>query len=134
MNKNYWVYEGSPDNVSLIVPNTNPENGGYLLIVLLANGNYRFFATRFPGRSVVSWKNNIDKFGGCEIQKVLVSHPMISYENVKRKLHQYTVESKEDLHIDICKQKAEELMDLDKQLSKERRSFTKKFSHIYRNV
>ena len=86
MNDEYWIYKGDPDNVALAVPSTNPEEGGYILIVVLENGSFQVFATRFPGRSITGWKTKIKKFDGSKITSVLVSHPRVRHEVLRRGL------------------------------------------------
>lgn len=81
---NAWLYDGIPENVGLLIPDAAPEDGGYLLLAELQNGDVRMFATRFPARCVAGWKSTINKFGAGKLNRVLVSSPHIRYERIKR--------------------------------------------------
>ncbi|KLR58976.1 hypothetical protein [Diaphorobacter sp. J5-51] len=89
---NSWIYDGTPDNIGLIVPDANPGIGGYIVLAQLHNGEVRLFATRYPTRCVVGWKSQVRKFGGQDFTRVMVSTPHIRYERIKRMI----VESGED--------------------------------------
>ena len=81
---NSWIYDGTPDNIGLLVPDASPADGGYIVLAQLSNGDVRLFATRYPTRCVVGWKSQVRKFGGQEFARVLVSKPHIRYERIKR--------------------------------------------------
>ncbi len=81
---NTWIYEGPPEKISLLIPDADPADGGYVLLTELDNGVVRMFATRFPGRCVAGWMTQIRRFGGAKPSRVLVSSPHLLYERIKR--------------------------------------------------
>lgn len=79
-----WIYDGSPQNIGLLIRDADPADGGYVLLTQLDNGVVRMFATRFPGRCVAGWMAQIRRFGGAKPSRVLVSSPHLLYERIKR--------------------------------------------------
>ena len=131
MDDKYWIHQGDPDDVAFI-PNTKPEEGGYLLIVVLENGSFQILATRFPGRSITGWKTKIKRVGGAPIIRVLVSLPIVMHEHMKRRLLSYFDFEDKSCSIEMVKKKTEELMDLDQKLTKTRRTFSRQVHELHK--
>ena len=48
--KPLWIYDGSPDQADLTVAATTLTEGGYVIVIELANGLTRLAATRHPAK------------------------------------------------------------------------------------
>lgn len=81
-----WIYDGSPEIVSAVVPDASAADGGYIMVFVLQSGAPRIVATRFPGKNVTSWKSRAARYGGETLARVLVSKPHPRYEKIKRLL------------------------------------------------
>lgn len=90
-----WLFDGKPEFVDMnVVPATSVE-GGYVIAMELATGAIRLAATRQPAKYVSAWHHNVRRHGVPEIVRVLVSHPYLRYEAVKRVLAGLLAEHKE---------------------------------------
>lgn len=100
-----WLYDGKPEYVDLNVGATSSVQGGYVLALELANGTIRLAATRHPAKYVTAWRHNVRRYGLSDVVRVLVSHPYLRYEAVKRgiasKLAEYKDEESDAYRLDI---------------------------------
>ena len=88
-----WMFDGSPELVSVKVPDASAQDGGYIMVFVLESGSPRIVATRFPGKNVTSWKSRSARYGGQTLNRVLVTKPHPRYEKIKRLLaHQLSVD------------------------------------------
>lgn len=81
-----WLFDGKPEMVSAMVPDASAQVGGYIMVFVLTSGAPRIVATRFPGKNVTSWRSKSARYGGEELDRVLVSPPHPRYEKLKRLL------------------------------------------------
>ncbi|MEO1767708.1 hypothetical protein [Thiobacter aerophilum] len=108
-----WLYDGKPEYVDLTV--APASQGGYVLVLELANETIRLAATRHPAKYVTAWRHNVKRYGLPDIIRVLVSRPYLRYEAVKRGLARVLAENKDDesdsyrLDVDRLTEKAREV-------------------------
>ena len=81
-----WLYEGKPELVGVKVPDASAQDGGYIMVFVLESGPPRIVATRFPAKNITSWKSRAARYGGENLDRVLVSPPHPRYEKIKRLL------------------------------------------------
>jgi hypothetical protein len=91
-----WLYDGDPEFIGLRVGDATPDDGGYLVLFQLENGETRIFATRYPAKYVSMWRKNSKLHSGYEPERVLVSPPSIRYERIKRALTKMVSESMDE--------------------------------------
>lgn len=81
-----WLFDGKPEFVDVNVASSTPVEGGYVVAMELTTGVIRLAATRQPAKYVSAWRHNVRRYGVPDIVRVLVSHPYLRYEAVKRGL------------------------------------------------
>lgn len=81
-----WLFDGKPEFVDVNVASSTPVEGGYVVAMELTTGAIRLAATRQPAKYVSAWRHNVRRYGVPDIVRVLVSHPYLRYEAVKRGL------------------------------------------------
>lgn len=81
-----WLFDGRPEFVDVNVASSTPVEGGYVVAMELTTGAIRLAATRQPAKYVSAWRHNVRRYGVPDIVRVLVSHPYLRYEAVKRGL------------------------------------------------
>jgi len=79
-----WMYDGNPEQADLIVGETTQTEGGYVLVIELANGLTRLAATRHPAKYVSAWHQFVKRYGLPEMSRMIVSKPHLRYEAIKR--------------------------------------------------
>jgi hypothetical protein len=72
-----WLYDGAPEHLELKVRDAQPEEGGYVMLLVLEGGEIRLLGTRFPAKYVANWRSNA-------VRHDLGLHPR--YEKIKRLL------------------------------------------------
>lgn len=82
--KQVWLYDGDPDQADLIVGATTLTEGGYIMVIELTNGLIRLAASRHPAKYVTAWHQFVKRYGLPEITRMIVSHPHLRYEAIKR--------------------------------------------------
>lgn len=82
--KPLWIYDGSPDLADLTVAATTLTEGGYVIVIELANGLTRLAATRHPAKYATSWHQFVKRYGLPEIARMIISQPHLRYEAIKR--------------------------------------------------
>jgi hypothetical protein len=116
--KSIWLYDGSPDQADLLVAATELTDGGYLMVIELTNGLTRLAATRHPAKYVTAWHQFVKRYGLPEIARMIVSHPHLRYEAIKRGIAKQIVDQRdEDLDayrvpVDKVTQSAETVIEL----------------------
>jgi hypothetical protein len=81
-----WLFDGKPEFVDVNVASATPMEGGYVVAMELTTGAIHLAATRQPAKYVSAWRHNVRRYGVSDIVRVLVSHPYLRYEAVKRGL------------------------------------------------
>ena len=79
-----WMYDGNPEQADLVVGETTQTEGGYVLVIELANGLTRLAATRHPAKYVSAWHQFVKRYGLPEMSRMIVSKPHLRYEAIKR--------------------------------------------------
>lgn len=116
--KSIWLYDGSPDQADLLVAATELTDGGYVMVIELTNGLTRLAATRHPAKYVTAWHQFVKRYGLPEIARMIVSHPHLRYEAIKRGIAKQIVDQRdEDLDayrvpVDKVTQSAENVIEL----------------------
>ena len=116
--KQIWLYDGDPDQADLIVGATTLTEGGYVMVIELTNGLTRLAATRHPAKYVTAWHQFVKRYGLPEIARMIISHPHLRYEAIKRGIAKLMVDERdEDLDayrvpVDRVTQSAEYVIEL----------------------
>ncbi len=116
--KQVWLYDGDPEQADLIVGATTLTEGGYVMVIELTNGLTRLAATRHPAKYVTAWHQFVKRYGLPEIARMIVSHPHLRYEAIKRGIAKQIVDQRdEDLDayrvpVDKVTQSAENVIEL----------------------
>ena len=116
--KSIWLYDGTPDQADLLVAATELTDGGYVMVIELTNGLTRLAATRHPAKYVTAWHQFVKRYGLPEIARMIVSHPHLRYEAIKRGIAKQIVDQRdEDLDayrvpVDKVTQSAENVIEL----------------------
>jgi hypothetical protein len=110
-----WLFDGKPEFVDVNVAATTPMEGGYVVAMELTTGSIHLAATRHPAKYVSAWRYNVRRYGVPDIIRVLVSHPYLRYEAIKRGLSSLLADYKDTdseaflLGIDVLTAKACEM-------------------------
>lgn len=116
--KSIWLYDGTPDQADLLVAATELTDGGYVMVIELTNGLTRLAATRHPAKYVTAWHQFVRRYGLPEIARMIVSHPHLRYEAIKRGIAKLIVDQRdEDLDayrvpVDKVTERAENVIEL----------------------
>ena len=95
-NKQVWLYDGDPQQADLIVGATTLTEGGYVMVIELTNGLTRLAATRHPAKYVTAWHQFVKRYGLPEIGRMIVSHPHLRYEAIKRGIAKLIVDERDE--------------------------------------
>jgi hypothetical protein len=116
--KSVWLYDGNPDQADLLVSATELTEGGYVMVIELTNGLTRLAATRHPAKYVTSWHQFVKRYGLPEIARMIVSHPHLRYEAIKRGIAKQIVDQRDEdsdtyrVPVDKVTQSAENVIEL----------------------
>lgn len=94
--KSVWLYDGDPQQADLIVGATTLTEGGYVMVIELTNGLTRLAATRHPAKYVTAWHQFVKRYGLPEIGRMIVSHPHLRYEAIKRGIAKLIVDERDE--------------------------------------
>jgi hypothetical protein len=94
--KQVWLYDGDPEQADLIVGATTPTEGGYVMVIELTNGLIRLAASRHPAKYVTAWHQFVKRYGLPEIGRMIVSHPHLRYEAIKRGIAKLIVDERDE--------------------------------------
>jgi len=81
-----WLYDGAPEHLELKVRDAQPEEGGYVMLLVLEGGEIRLLGTRFPAKYVANWRSNAVRHDGPTLARVVVLGLHPRYEKIKRLL------------------------------------------------
>ncbi|MGP3505466.1 hypothetical protein [Paracidovorax citrulli] len=81
-----WLYDGEPDTLELHVRDAQPDEGGYVVLLVLQGGGVRLLGTRFPAKYVANWRSNAVRHAGPTLARVIVFGLHPRYEKIKRML------------------------------------------------
>lgn len=111
-----WIYDGKPEYVDVNVAPVHSPEGGYIILLALADGTIRLAATLHPAKYITNWRYNSKRYGVPDVVRVLVSTPFLRYEAIKRRLTSLLSEHSDNnsdryrLPIDIMKEKVQTML------------------------
>jgi len=116
--KPFWLYDGSPDLAELIVDAATLTEGGYVIVIELTSGLTRLAATRHPGKYVTAWHQFVKRYGLPDISRMIISHPHLRYEAIKRGIAKSLAEYRDEeldvyrLPVDAVTKNAESVIEM----------------------
>lgn len=91
-----WLYDGDPDKTAVKIPSASCAEGGHIMLMALLDGTTRLVASRYPGKYVTAWRQNVLRNGASAMTRFCVSPPHLLYEAIKRDIAKPIVDFRSD--------------------------------------